>query len=54
MVIHLTHAVTPPTALERVCPKCHRAQVVPLSKKTDTVPCEVCSTSIPPIVQKSR
>jgi ribosomal protein S27E len=50
MVIHFSNAVNATRkALERLCPKCRRAQVVPLSQKLQTVPCEVCGTPIPPL-----
>jgi len=34
--------------LKRTCPVCHRDQVVPASKKRETVPCKFCGAKIPP------
>jgi len=33
--------------LKRVCPKCGREQIVPLSKKHAPVPCKFCGAEIP-------
>jgi ribosomal protein S27E len=34
--------------LKRTCPKCKRAQVVPASKRLESVPCKFCGADVPP------
>ncbi len=33
--------------LKRVCPRCKRVQIVPVSKRRSTVSCKFCSAKIP-------
>jgi ribosomal protein S27E len=34
--------------LTRKCPKCGREQVVPASRKNETIKCKICGADIPP------
>jgi len=34
--------------LKRTCPKCRKDQIVPASKKQETVLCKFCGAKIPP------
>ncbi|MFC1825145.1 30S ribosomal protein S27 [Thermodesulfobacteriota bacterium] len=34
--------------LKRTCPKCKRDQIVPPSKRKETVRCKFCKADIPP------
>lgn len=34
--------------LKRVCPKCHRQQIVPKDKVIKVVPCDRCGAPLPP------
>ena len=34
--------------LKRVCPKCKRDQVVPASKRRESVRCKFCGADLPP------
>jgi len=34
--------------LKRTCPKCKRDQIVPASKKRESVRCKFCGADIPP------
>lgn len=49
MVLHFMSAVMATAkALERKCPKCLRKQLVPPSKRDETVSCKHCGEPIPP------
>jgi ribosomal protein S27E len=34
--------------LERECPACHHKQVVAISRREESVPCEKCGKPVPP------
>jgi len=34
--------------LKRACPKCKREQVVPVSKRLESVRCKFCGADVPP------
>jgi len=34
--------------LKRTCPKCKRDQIVPVSKRLESVRCKFCGADIPP------
>ena len=40
--------VTTILSLKRTCPKCEKDQVVPASKKKQTVHCKFCNADVPP------
>jgi ribosomal protein S27E len=49
MVLHFMSAVmSAAKAMERLCPKCHRKQLVAPSKRKETVTCTHCGETIPP------
>ncbi len=53
MVLHFMSAVMATArALERLCPKCHRKQLVAPSRRKETVPCTHCGEPIPPKQKK--
>jgi NMD protein affecting ribosome stability and mRNA decay len=49
MVLHFMSAViSAAKAMERLCPKCHRKQLVALPRRRETVSCTHCGEPIPP------
>ncbi len=47
MIIHLAASASTVLHLSRVCPKCHRPQVVKLSQRYSEVTCKHCHARIP-------
>jgi len=50
----LTGSIGTSIPLKRVCPKCLCSQIVPFSKRNQSVACNFCGTKVPPTKQLKR